>query len=755
MKLLHVAGLFLCLLLVGCAGSGSDPNGLSWSDVLGNLTNSETIARLDVPGTSIITSFDPTGGNDDFSHFLRKGPDGWNVLADLEGPGYVSRFWTTGEYDGRHRVRFYFDGEREPRLDLSLDELTGGRDPFRPPLAAFENYGWFSFIPMPYAKRLVIMVKEDSRSGARLYYQINYCKLPKGRRVKTFTGEVTPAEAEKLTAVVENWKRGGLAEVPAGCTASAESLSLAPGAIQPLKELPGPAIVRELTVTPDFSKLPTAVDREKILRDVILRISWDGASSPSVAVPLGDFFGSAWRRTRYQSMYFGMTNDTFVCRFPMPFQKSAQISFENQAQQPVDLAVNVSCQALAAWDANWGYFHSSWSRSTPQDIGKPHAILRTTGKGRYAGCLLSVVSMDRSWWILEADETMYRDGETTPGWHGTGLEDYFNGAWYYQNVFARPLYGLPAKSFFRISQYRLHLVDPVLYNSSFSMMFERGPDHASHGYMESVAYYYQDKPGAAMYTLGEAAEREAPRDPTAEPAIMTDLANFERFGDYRGARDYIGAFLQTHPNFPMPAVLRLRQIAYDERLKGFDATRPQYEQFIATETNATALEQAKLLMWFHESPSNALFSLYSNMRAQALLDGKELCSAGKPDRMNVVGVTVGPGAHALALQAAWQAYPSWVQASLRTHGGDVASDPGWKFAFNPQGDWTSAGYDDSAWKPMGILGTKGPPEEPYIWVEPNAFVDMHSKAAGLRPRDEEWPSRQSFIVYRKAFDLNR
>ena len=105
------------------------------------------------------------------------------------------------------------------------------------------------------------------------------------------------------------------------------------------------------------------------------------------------------------------------------------------------------------------------------------------------------------------------------------------------------------------------------------------------------------------------------------------------------------------------------------------------------------------------------------------------------------------------MQAGWQSYPSWVQASLRTHEGDVNSEPNWKYSFNPAGDWGSAEYDDSAWKPMGVLGTKGPPEEPYIWVEPNAFAGMQSKAAGIRPRDEEWPSRQSTVVYRKAFEV--
>jgi hypothetical protein len=311
---------------------------------------------------------------------------------------------------------------------------------------------------------------------------------------------------------------------------------------------------------------------------------------------------------------------------------------------------------------------------------------------------------------------------------------------------------LTVKTFFRIIQYRLHLLDPVGYHSSFSMVFERGPDNASHGFMESMAFYYQDKPGAAMDGLGKAADREAPRDPLAEATIMTDLANYERLGDYQGARDYIDEFLETHREFPFGPVLRLRQIAYNERIHGFDVTRPEYERFIATETNRVALDQARLLMWFHESPSNALFSLYSNMRARAMLDGKELCGVEKPDRIAVVGLTMGLGRHAMSVQAGWQSYPSWAQTLLRTHGGDVYSGPDWKYMFNPTGDWGLPAYDDSAWSPMGGLGTKGPPEEPFIWVEPNAFVDMHSKAIGMRPRDEDWPNRRSVIVYRKSFE---
>jgi hypothetical protein len=55
--------------------------------------------------------------------------------------------------------------------------------------------------------------------------------------------------------------------------------------------------------------------------------------------------------------------------------------------------------------------------------------------------------------------------------------------------------------------------------------------------------------------------------------------------------------------------------------------------------------------------------------------------------------------------------------------------------------------------PLGGKGIKGPPEPPYLRVEPNAFVNVQAQAEGLRPRDENWPNKQGFIVYRKKFEL--
>lgn len=751
-----LATLLCAALLAGCSSEPAPETVRPYAELAGALTHLDRMARLDTLDTKLISSFDRSGGNDDFNNYVRKGPDGWIVLADLKGPGYVSRFWFTGGADdGSHRFRFYFDNEKTPRLDLSAKELCGGQAPFTPPLANYENYCWSSWVPIPYARRLVVMAQEGGfkKDGwPRIFYQINYSTMPPGEGVESFRLPLKPEDEAALDRARAFWAEGRVAEPPASAILETFSLTIPPGERAAIPTVKGPGIVRRLAVTPQWDRLPDATARETVLRRVVQRARWDGAPEPSVETPLGDFFGSMWRRTRFQSLCFGMTNDTFLCAFPMPFAESADFEWVNESAWPVELDIACAWTPLETWDPNWAYFHATWSSSGANETGRPHPILRATGRGRYLGCLLGVVSLDRTWWVLEGDETMSIDGERAPSWHGTGLEDYFNGGWYYQNVMARPLYGLPQKSFFRIVQYRLHPLDPVGFNTSFDMFFERGPDNNSHGAFESVAYYYLEQPARAAFDLSRAGDRSPPEDPLTEPSIMTDLANYERQGDYAGASEYIEAFLDRYPSFPFAPMLRLRRIAYVERMNGIDAARPLYARFLAEEADPAAREQARLLLWFHESPDHALVSLYSTVPARVLLDGRDLLASGKPEQIAVAPVTLKPGRHALALYTRWGPYPNWSQAALRTHDGLIMTTPDWKQAFQPSGNWSVADYDDGDWSPVIGLGVKGPPEEPRIWQQPHALVDMTSLPNGLRANDEYWPDRSGFFVFRTTFE---
>src|SRR5512136_2563519 len=65
--------------------------------------------------------------NQDAGNFLRVEPGGDQVLTDTDGPGVVYRLWSTGvvgmQMSKNCRLRFYFDGEATPRLDVSMSEL--------------------------------------------------------------------------------------------------------------------------------------------------------------------------------------------------------------------------------------------------------------------------------------------------------------------------------------------------------------------------------------------------------------------------------------------------------------------------------------------------------------------------------------------------------------------------------------------------------------------------------------------------------
>lgn len=82
------------------------------------------------------------------------------------------------------------------------------------------------------------------------------------------------------------------------------------------------------------------ISRLNIFRGLVLRAFWDNARTPSVEVPLGDFFGVSNGLVRpIQSLMFctnpGFGRETcsswgFNCYLPMPFSKGARIEVENQ-----------------------------------------------------------------------------------------------------------------------------------------------------------------------------------------------------------------------------------------------------------------------------------------------------------------------------------------------------------------------------------------------------------------------------------------
>lgn len=421
--------LFPLLLLTAC----KPPETVPYAMLASGLTNLNAIARLDVPATEMICSYDRTGANEDYNHFQGKTKDGQCILADLEGPGVMTRLWFTGIQPDK-KIRMYFDGEKTPRFEFTWNELRAGVPPFNiEPLSVDEQNCWYTFVPVPFKKRLLITTEDAGYQYGRspkMYYQLNWQPMPAGQTVESLSPQDDFQGLEKSSKV---WK--GLNFGP-HCRAETV-VDLPAGGAADLWSGAGPATIEAFS-------LNLREDDPDLLRNLLLKIYWDGSPEPSVSVPLGPFFGSVNQRWRAQSMFFGSLGDTFFCRFPMPFAKSARIVLENQSEKFTDLSFGIQTGP----SIEGGYFHANWRSSGAHETGVPHTVLRTSGRGRYAGCILMCNNAaDRSFWALESDESMVIDGEKT--WQGTGLEDYFNSGWYYGNVFARPLQGLPDKAPYR------------------------------------------------------------------------------------------------------------------------------------------------------------------------------------------------------------------------------------------------------------------------------------------------------------------
>ncbi|MDD4009338.1 MAG: DUF2961 domain-containing protein, partial [Fermentimonas sp.] len=247
-----------------------------------------------------------------------------------------------------------------------------------------------------------------------------------------------------------------------------------------------------------------------ILKKLILRIYWDDNKFPSVEAPFGDFFGVGHCEYKhFVSKYIGMSSGGFYCYLPMPFNK-VKIEVENLHDKSIPhVFLNANYTSYEVLPSDAGRFHCMYNSGTNAG-SEPQYILKTRGKGHFVGCCVSMQSwLPNYLGYLEAPEYIFIDDdfeEKTPVIVGTGLEDYFNGGWYFRDgEFNAPLHGVPLKDPLRsmISMYRFHETDPIFFDKSFVMMFQspRPPEHTREFKYSSTAYWYQQSASELLFKL--------------------------------------------------------------------------------------------------------------------------------------------------------------------------------------------------------------------------------------------------------------
>lgn len=263
---------------------------------------------------------------------------------------------------------------------------------------------------------------------------------------------------------------------------------------------------------------------QALYRKVVLRMFWDGEKNPSVQAPIGDFFGMGhgitknyWSAPLAMSPENGQALNSF---FAMPFGLSARIQIECNTERPIKLYFYVDYELYDRESETPLRFHAIWRREITKGIpdnisnalyefggenrtgDQNYVLLDAVGKGHYVGCNLNIHNLraTREWnWYGEGDDMIFIDGESwPPSLHGTGMEDYFNTAWCPQQEYCSPYHGIvlgggPNWSG-KISVYRFHIEDPIMFEKSIRVTIEHGHNnHRSDDY-SSTAYWYQTEP---------------------------------------------------------------------------------------------------------------------------------------------------------------------------------------------------------------------------------------------------------------------
>jgi Protein of unknown function (DUF2961) len=217
----------------------------------------------------------------------------------------------------------------------------------------------------------------------------------------------------------------------------------------------------------------TISDRSpKMLRGLRLDFYWDGAKTPAVSAPLGDFFGMGLGQMAiFQSALFASPEGrSFNCYIPMPFRTGMKMIVTNETDTDLrDFYYDVDYTLGDKHGADVLYFHTYFHRENPTKMQQDYELLPSVdGKGRFLGVNVGViVNQERyfkSWWG-EGEVKVYLDGDNSlPTLSGTGSEDYVGTGWglsQYANQYQGCLVADGEKM--RYSFYRYHVPDPIYF----------------------------------------------------------------------------------------------------------------------------------------------------------------------------------------------------------------------------------------------------------------------------------------------------
>jgi hypothetical protein len=428
------------------------------------------------------------------SRFITTTPDGEGVIFGAQGAGAVTRIWmvmgdgVSDPLDPKIRIRVRVDGRRRPVVDLSLPELFGGASPpFVRPLVedrTTSGGGHVSYVPIPFSEGCQItLVGADD---AKVWFQVTARLMADGDGVRSFDGRQSQSA---FGAVLD--KAGSDPWIGGPSPTTSGTITLAPGGGQVIATFDGPDVINGVVIRAPRKHWPR----------LGLRFTFDDREP--WLVPVSDLFAvPATDGEPSRSLFVGADYDgDLYCYFPMPFFERAVVELlRRPVEGPTRVKVHYALRSTGTPPPpDAGYFGVQSRLLKDSGSAGRITLLDLEGRGSWVGLMADLSPVDGvGWTFLEGDEQVFIDGEETPSLQGTGVEDFFNGGFYFRGPDGQPTEfqtALAGAPYFRRTRtkavmYRLLLGDAVVFDRGIRAELETGPTGGLGVRARTVAYYY-------------------------------------------------------------------------------------------------------------------------------------------------------------------------------------------------------------------------------------------------------------------------
>ncbi len=499
--------LSFCLSIILCFGAlpfalpaMAESNHYSYADIVRRLYDTSELTKIPQEGerSDQFSSYDRSSqydesgdcylnwhANYDGTGYLYETEDGGLVLAEMDGPGYISRMWLP--YTTQNQIKIYIDGSDTPVIDTSYINLVYGMfkqysalsfntAPIQTNTTGGQNQGGFdNYVPITYNRSCRVVMYGDP-----IYYLISYTTLSQGSTVESFTSTMSDTNKNALQTANDILNQPSLADPEAK---QVYQNTVAAGSSVDIYTVSGSGAVRYMDLDIDIPV--EEFDPQTSLCEWNIAMYWDGSARPSVNMTVADFFGTPYGNTAYASYVMGVNEDgSMYCRWYMPYANGAKIVLTNHSDTARTVSLSLASDTLASAE-DLLRFNASWQRMEELSGDRyPDAqMLYVEGTGRFAGTVLHVCQFAENYWWGEGDEKFFVDGEKFPSWYGTGSEDYFGYAWSDKGIFVTPFLGqtvcnndldtaFPQGAGDKVN-YRFHLTDNIPFFSSFDAYMEK------------------------------------------------------------------------------------------------------------------------------------------------------------------------------------------------------------------------------------------------------------------------------------------